>query len=149
MTNDELKVFQARVVASSKSELIGITYEIIINYLETAKISYRTEKIEEFIFNVKKARQVLNNLSSSLDFHYELSNQLMSIYMFMTKSFSRAIAKKDSSEIDADIRMLNKLKDAFNQVAQQDKSGSAMNNGEIVYAGLTYGRNSLNEFVTR
>jgi len=40
---------------------------------------------------------------------------------------------------------MNKLYDAFSQIAKEDTSEPIMKNTETVYAGYTYGKNSLNE----
>ena len=43
--------------------------------------------------------------------------------------------------------MLKKLRKSFEDVAAQDDSEPLMSNTQDVYAGLTYGRGSLNENV--
>ena len=41
--------------------------------------------------------------------------------------------------------VMGKLKEAFQEVAKQDYSAPVMKNTQQVYAGLTYGKGSLNE----
>ena len=41
--------------------------------------------------------------------------------------------------------VMGKLKEAFIKVAKQDNSAPVMKNTQQVYAGLTYGKGSLNE----
>ena len=41
--------------------------------------------------------------------------------------------------------MIKGLKESFEEVAKQDGSGPVMENTQQVYAGLTYGRDSLSE----
>ena len=41
--------------------------------------------------------------------------------------------------------VMGKLKEAFMEVAKQDHSAPVMKNTQQVYAGLTYGKGSLNE----
>ena len=40
---------------------------------------------------------------------------------------------------------MQKLGKSFAEIAKQDKSAPIMQNSQKVYAGLTYGKNSLNE----
>ena len=47
--------------------------------------------------------------------------------------------------LNAIIRIRQKLKDSFQEEAKEDLSGAVMENTQSVYAGLTYGKNSLNE----
>ena len=86
MTKEEIKDFSMKISQSSKTELVVITYEIIINYIESAKECHAGEDMEGFVFNIKKAKQFVNDLSVNLDFHYKLSFDLMSLYMFINKS---------------------------------------------------------------
>ena len=43
------------------------------------------------------------------------------------------------------ISMLNKLQKSFEELSKTDTSGKAFKNAQEVYAGLTYGRGTLNE----
>ena len=44
----------------------------------------------------------------------------------------------------AGIKMLIELKESYEKIASQDTSSPVMENTQMVYAGLTYGKNSLN-----
>ena len=45
--------------------------------------------------------------------------------------------------------VMGKLKEAFMQVAKEDKSEPVMENTQQIYAGLTYGKDSLNEVLLK
>ena len=77
MTKEEKNVFSLRIANSSKTELIVITYDIIINYVNAATHAYSVEDLDLVVFNLQKAKQFLNNLSSCLDFEYGISYELM------------------------------------------------------------------------
>ena len=104
---------------------------------------------EDFVFNMKKAKQFLNNVSSALDFSYDISKQLMSLYMYMDRCLISSIVKQTPVEIDTVLSILTKLKSSFVEVSKFDKSGAVMQGGEQVYAGLTYGKGVLNEVAVR
>ena len=150
MTQDEIKEFSIRVGQSSKTGLVVITYEIIDNYLNSAKAALKADDIDLFKFNIKKAKQFVNDLSSNLDFKYKISFDLMSIYLFINKTLVSVMVNRDEKIIDRIIGMINNLKNAFEKVAIQDDRGQAMPNSQALYAGLTYGPGSkLNEYVAR
>jgi flagellar protein FliS len=47
------------------------------------------------------------------------------------------------------VRMvIGELRKAYKQIEDQDQSGPVMGNAQTVYAGLTYGRNTLTENIT-
>lgn len=149
MTKEEINIFTRRITQSSQSELVVITYEIISTYVNDAIDAYDAGDEENFIFNVKKAKQFLNNLSSALDFSYKISLELMNIYMYVERCFIESIVKNKPARLDVVLDIMQKLKSSFEEVSRQDNSGASMRGGEQVYAGLTYGRGVLNEVAMR
>ncbi|MDE7430469.1 MAG: flagellar protein FliS [Lachnospiraceae bacterium] len=140
MTKEQINEFSMRISQSNKTEIVVITYEIIINYLDSAKKSFNNS-IDDFVFNVKKARQFLNQLSTALDFRYELSIELMNLYMYANECLIKSEMKRQDIHLSTVRDMMCSLKSAFEKISRQDVSGPAMQGGEKVYEGLTYGRN--------
>lgn len=150
MTKEEIKDFSMKITQSSKTGLVVITYEIIENYLNSAIECHKKMDIEGFRFNVKKAKQFVNNLSSSLDFNYKISFDLMSLYMFINNRLVSASVKKSLESIDECLNIINSLKNAFKKIECEDKRGKVMPHSDEVYVGLTYGKGSrLNEYSRR
>ena len=150
MTKEEIKEFSYRISQSSKTELVVITYEIIINYLESAKEAYNENDFGSFNFNIKKAKQFVNDLSSNLDFKYKMSCDLMSLYLFVNRTLLSASVRKSVEHIDTCIKIITSLRDAFDKISGEDKRGMAMPRSEQVFVGLTYGKTSqLNEVYMR
>lgn len=149
MTKEEIGVFSKRITQGSKSDLVVITYDIILHYVEAARKANENGEKEEFVFHVKKAKQFLNNLSSSLDFTYRISLDLMSIYMFVDRCFIQSIVKREDCKLESTVSILQKLRSSFEEISKEDTSGAVMKNGEEIYVGLTYGRGTLNEVAVR
>lgn len=150
MTKEEIKDFSYRISQCSKTELVVITYDIILNYLNSAKESLQENEMANFHFNIKKAKQFVNDLSSNLDFKYKMSCDLMSLYLYINRTLLSASVRKSEEHIDVCIRIINELRNAFDKISPEDKRGMAMPRGEQVFAGLTYGRTSrLNEVYMR
>lgn len=150
MNKEEIKDFSMRIANSSKTELVCITYDIIINYIETAGKAYEDNDLNAFVFNIKKAQQFVNNLSSSLDFKYEISRDLMSLYLFMNSRFIKSIARRKPVDLDQCIRVARGLQSGFDAIKDQDTSGRVMKNSQEVYVGYTYGKTrTLNEVSVR
>ncbi len=150
MTKDEIKDFSMRVSASSKTELVVITYDIIENYINAAEEAYKAEDLDNVVFNLQKAKQFVNNLSSSLDFRYSISRELMSLYIYVNNCLVKDIVKRKPNNADIIKSVLGRLRDSFKEVSALDNSGQAMKNTEQVYVGYTYGKSSkLNEMIVR
>ena len=142
MTKDEINEFSKRIAQSNKTQLVVITYEIIVNYLDSAKAS---ENERDFIHNLQKAQQFLNDLISSLDYSYELAYDLLSLYGFANRSITKSIARNEDCNLGTVRNMMVKLGESFEKISSEDKSGTVLKNVKPVYAGITYGKNSINE----
>ena len=150
MTKEEKNVFSLRIANSSKTELIVITYDIILNYVDAATQAYTVEDLDAVVFNLQKAKQFLNNLSSCLNFEYGISYELMNLYIYMNNCFVRDIAKRNPESAETIKFIIEQLRASFDTVSVNDTSGRVMKNSERVYVGYTYGRTStLNEVVVR
>jgi flagellar protein FliS len=148
MTEEKIKEYSLRISQCSRSGLVVITDEIIIDYITSAKEAFGKGDIKEFRFCIKKAEQFVNELSSALDMRYEISGQLIQIYSYIRSCLIRADIRQSDEELDAAAGLVEKLMDAFKEVAKSDHSGSVMETTQKVYAGLTYGPGSkLNEVI--
>ena len=150
MTKEEKNVFSLRIANSSKTELIVITYDIIINYIDAALHAYSVDDKDLVVFNLQKAKQFLNNLSSCLNFEYGISYELMNLYIYMNNCLVRDITRRKPESAEDIKSVIDKLRASFDTVSASDTSGKVMKNSERVYVGYTYGRTStLNEVVIR
>lgn len=150
MTKEEMNVFSLRIANCSKTELVVITYDIVLKYIDSACRSYDEGDLDGVVFNFKKAKQFLNNLSSSLDFKYGISYELMNLYMYVNNCLVRNIAKRNVENVDSVKEVINRLRSSFDEISSLDQSGKVMKNSEQVYVGYTYGRTStLNEVRVR
>lgn len=150
MTKKEIKEFSLRIAESSKTELIVITYDIILNYIETAQEAYKNSNLEDVVFNLQKAKQFVNNLSSCLDFRYSIAQELLRLYIYINNCLLKDIVKREPQNADNIKGIISKLRESYQEISPLDKSGKVMKNSEQVYVGYTYGKTStLNEVVIR
>lgn len=145
MKNERLKTYTARITQASKSELTVIMYEIIMEDIKEAREASLKGEKELLVKELKHASKFLNELMSTLDFSYKISFELMSLYIYLNKLILSSIAKEKDYQLDTVLSILNKLLLAFKEVAKSDNSGPVMMNTEQIYAGLTYGKGTLNE----
>lgn len=148
MTREQIKEFSLRISQCSRTELVVITDEIIIAYIQEAEKSFENGDREDFLFQLKKARQFVDELCSALDMRLELSFQLMRLYSYVRDCLVKAGIKNTKENLPDAIKVMQELKKAFTEVAKTDHSGKVIENSQKVYAGLTYGPGSkLNEVV--
>ncbi len=148
MTEEKKKEFSLRIAQCSKTELVVITEEIIICYIQDARKYLEEGDVPGFRVEIKKAQQFVDQLSSALDMRFPISYELLSLYNYVRKCFLLADVRKETVRLDEAEKIIDELRVAFAEVAKKDTSGSVMENSQKVYAGFTYGPGSnLNEIV--
>lgn len=145
MNKEKISDFTLRITQSNRSQLVVVIYDMTIEYLDDAIEYFKSDKVEEFLEASKKARACIYELMSSLDTKYPISADLMQLYLYMSKLIIKSIAKKNPQDFEAMKRMIKNLSEAFSQIAKQDMSEPLMKNTQQVYAGLTYGKGTLEE----
>lgn len=145
MTKDLIQAYTTRITQASKTELIVIIYEIILEDMKAAKLSYQDSDIESYTKELKHGQRFLNELMGTLNYKYNLSYALLRLYIFVNKTIITAIYKKAPDKLDEAEIVLEKLYNAFKEISKDDTSGPVMQNTQQLYAGLTYGKGVLNE----
>ena len=145
MTNQEINIFSRKITNASKSQLIVIMYEVAIKYIDDGIEALKNSEVDIYRLNLKRAKSVINELNSVLDMTQNISLELRRLYVFMIGVLVKADIRMETEELIRVRGMLEKLMSAFSDVSKSDESGPIMENTQTVYAGLTYGKNSLNE----
>lgn len=150
MTKEQINEYAVRISQCSKTELVSVSCEIAAAYMKDAKAVYKTDK-EKFSFYLKKAMDFVDDLSSSLDMKYEISKSLINLYMAVKKTLIHANAAYTTKGIDGCIRIMERIGEAFEEVAKTETDKKTVFSGsEQIVTGVTYGRNSmLNEYIVR
>ena len=145
MTKEQIREYTLKITNASPTGIIVIMYDLAIDYIREAQKCFDANDHEGARSGCTNAGRVLGDLISSLDFTYEISFLLFRIYEFISKEVSMSVIKNDGSALASCIKLLGSLKESFEKLAAQDESGPAMSNTQSVYAGLTYGKGTLNE----
>ncbi len=145
MTKELKQEFTLKISQANKSQLVVILYEMMLTYIEEAKQAYEVQDQEAFRQGIKRAKGCLHELMASLHYQYEISRNLRQLYSYADRQFTRADIKNSIEELIHIEKMMSKLHAAYEEVSRQDTSDPVMANTQTIYAGLTYGRNSLTE----
>lgn len=148
MTREYKQQFTLRITQANKTELIVILYEIVLAYMEDAEAALQEGRITEFREALRKVRSCLGELIASLNLDYELAARLLSLYLYCNRELTKADIRKEKEPLVHIRSVITKLLEAYRELAGQDTSGPVMQNSQTVYAGLTYGKNSLAENLT-
>ncbi len=145
MTKECKQQCTLRITQANATDLVVILYEMLLCYLEDAENALDQNDSMAFQEAVRKMRGCLNELIQSLHAEYEPAKELQKLYLFCIRRLARAQVKENASFLEEIRRVIEPLHDAYMQVAKQNHSGPLMGNSQTVYAGLTYGKNTLAE----
>ena len=144
MNKEAIKTFSYRISQANRTELVVITMDMGIQYIEDA---INNDDVADYKENLRMAKRVVDELIAALDMNYDISRELFNVYMvierYLIKAGSGATEEDYHSDerellLNTSISMLGKLRESFHQLAKQDESEALMQNTQQVYAGLTY-----------
>jgi flagellar protein FliS len=145
MQKEAVQAFTARITQASKSELIVILYEMILMEIKEAEEAFEREDMEVFDKELKQAQKYLGELMAALDYRYKLAYELANLYQYVNERIITAMIRKKPDSLESAVSVLQKLLTGFEGVSREDTSGPMMRNTQQLYAGLTYGKGTLNE----
>ncbi|MCI5621310.1 MAG: flagellar protein FliS [Lachnospiraceae bacterium] len=145
MDKEKKQEFTRRITQSNRGQLVAICYEIGLTYLGEAMCAGNAMDWEEFRAALRQTDQVLVHLQERLNFQYDLSRNLYQLYDFSRRQLMQAMYQRSVVPVQQVEQILKELHEAFQAVAAQDESAPLMQNAQQVYAGMTYGKEQLNE----
>ena len=145
MEKEQLQAYAARVSQANRSELVVIIMEAFLDSVADGKKYLQADQISEARREIQRGKDFLTELMGSLDLQYEISYYLRRLYIYSYRELCQGVALRDVERFDNATKVIGDLLPSFREVAKQVDSEPVMENAEPIYAGLTYGRTSLNE----
>ena len=148
MTQEKKQEFTLKISEANKTQMITILYEMVMYYLDEAIDHIGIGRKDDAVRSLTNAQNCIDELIHSLNMDYELAQSLYQIYIFSKKELIVAAGTFSIHRIWRVLKNFRNLHDAYAELEKEDSSAKVMGNTQKVYAGLTYGRYSLNEDVT-
>ena len=145
MTSETKQQFTFRISQANPTEMIVILYDMTLQYLEDAGQSASQKDFATYRENVLRARKCISELTSSLHLEYEPAPSLRKLYMYSIRRLAQAEIRWHTELLQEVAGIIMPLRDAYKQIAPHNTAGPVMQNAQTVYAGLTYGKNTLTE----
>ncbi len=143
---DELKKeFTRRISQANPVSMITVLYDMTIVYLGDARAFLEKKREKEFVRELHRAQDCLMELSNSLNMKYEPAPALHKLYLYMHKELAKAIVASSAEPLAQPESILKRLRDAYLELEKTGSFEPVMDNAQQIYAGLTYGKNSLIE----
>ncbi len=148
MTN---KDYVVKITNATGVQLTIITFELcILNIDNSIKILENKKEIDKKIFigYIDKSKSFLDELILSLDFEYEISKSLLELYLYVNEKLVQSKIKMNIEKLEESKKILSEIKEGFVEVEKNVESKTnEVENKEKIYAGLTYSKNELNEYI--
>lgn len=127
------------VANASRGQLLCITYELLLEKIELAKQKEGKARTVE----AKKAIDIVQMLVGDLDFNIAISKELFRIYVYVQ---GLLVQSKYTEKLEEAYKLIEKLYVAFKEITKNEAQNKpSIQNAEVIYAGMTYGKNDLNE----
>lgn len=144
MKKEKKQEFTLRITRANKTQLVVILYDMVLVYLEDALEAFENKDYKEYKWNIERAKDCIDELLNSLHMEYEIAGILKGLYFFYKRELTTAAVQNKQELVLPVMQMIQELKESYEQVSSQDTSAPIMKNAQTVYAGLTYGKTSLN-----
>lgn len=145
MTDEKKQSFTRRIANANKTEMIVVLYEMILAYAEDAKKALEEKEEEEFQKAVQRAKACVVELQNSLNLENAIAMNYFEVYLFLRRELSKAAVCSNITALNNVCDIVTEMHETYLKLSQTDTSRPVMENTQAVYAGLTYGKNSLNE----
>lgn len=145
MKKDLIQDFTLRISNANRSELVVIKFDMFDEYVESAVSALDSGDNALWKKEVKSCIGLIDSFKNTLDFKYDISDDLFLIYQYCVTLCYKALSLKDKDKLLEAKLIMDRLAKAFKVVAADDDSPALMWHSEQVVAGMTYGKSSLYE----
>ena len=147
MDQEAVTTFTRRITNGNKSQIIVVLFDMVLVDLDDATEGLKNHEQEEYMEALRHANEVLEHLQNALDFKYDISKDLYSLYDYCKRSIAKSMYSGRDEGINEAREVIEPLAEAFREVAENDDSAPLMENTQKIAAGLKYGKTDVNEAV--
>lgn len=114
--NPYAKYANNKVLTASPAELTLMLYEGAIKFCNLAKIDMEKGEYGDAIEHVKRARNIIVELQSTLDFKYPVAKDFDLIYSYVFERLTESNAKHDIEALEQALEEIRELRDIWKQI---------------------------------
>lgn len=145
MSRNEEENIKNQVMGASQSELLIMTYQLLINSIESMMDNIDIKDIDNFYVEHRKSIQILNELKYTLNMNYSISIDLFNLYGYITQLLNESALKLEREKLEESLKLLRILLEGWDRI--KDYKEPLVNNHSKIISGMTYGKNGLNDSV--
>lgn len=132
----------SNVANASQGELLCITYKLFLRHMK--------EAIDKTGMNQKKhvdtGIEIIKHLAENLNFEVGIAAELFQIYVYVQNLLINY--KYNQDNLKEAYKLIETIAKGYEEIVEQETTKKpAMQNTESIYAGITYGKGTLNEMI--
>ncbi len=147
MTQEQKQEFTRRISQENHSGLILVLCDMFELYVDDAETAYKNKEEDRYLFNMEQARRTMQELIGCFSQDNVCGRNVIAIFRFIYGKLVRSQIRRKPDELDRCVQMMKKLRTGFVHLHEMDPEDAVMQNVHQVYAGLTYGKGTLNESI--
>jgi len=110
-----------KITTATPAELTLMLYEGAIKFCNIAQMAMEKKDIEKANLNMQKARNIIVELQTTLNFDYPVAKDFDLIYTVIFQKMTEANMKKDPALVDGVLVELRELRDIWKQIMKTAK----------------------------
>lgn len=112
------KYRQSSIQTSTPAQLVVMLYDGAIRFVRTAMDGLSKHDLEKTNLNLGKAQTIVSELMSTLDYTYEISKNLYSMYEYTNFLLVEANIRKDMTKAEEALGYLTELRETLLQASK-------------------------------
>ncbi len=110
-----------KVTTATPAELTLMLYEGAIKFCNIAQMALEKNDYEKAHINIQKARNIIVELQSTLNFDYPVAKDFDVLYTFIFEKLVAANVQKDAAILDEVLVELREIRDIWKQIMKTAK----------------------------
>ena len=119
-----------KVASATPAELTLMLYEGAIKFCNLAKIDIEKKEYGESIAHIQRARNIIVELQSTLDFKYPVAKEFDNIYRYIFSLMADVNKDHDPEVLEELLTQLRDLRDVWKQVMKNAKMPKSNTNND-------------------
>lgn len=111
-----------QVNTATPGELTLLLYNGCLKFMNLALEAIRQHNYEAKNINIKKSQNIIQELMITLDFKYDISKNLQSLYVYILEKLTEANVKLNENSLTEAIDLIKELRDTWAEAIKQLKT---------------------------
>ncbi|MBV6716779.1 flagellar export chaperone FliS [Paenibacillus chitinolyticus] len=125
-SNYREQYLKTKVETASPGDLTLLLYEELYRKLNMAKMNFENQQFEEMLDRIHGARAILYELVGTLNFDYEISNQLRDLYVYYLSLLNEFAIKRNCGQLEEVIEFSKEFSITWKTALNMTKSGQGL-----------------------